>query len=214
MDTEFPGVVYRQSMESGRSYGHRQPSDHYKLLKSNVDVLNLIQLGLTLSDSSGNLPRIDGTHQRFIWQFNFSDFDVTRDAYAPESIDLLKRQGIDFERNRVEGIDSVKFAELMMSSGLVCNESVSWLTFHSAYDFGYLLKILTRRLLPAGLPEFMESLKVFFGDNLYDVKHLMAFCRDGLYGGLDQVASLLEVNRVAGKYHQAGSDSLTWHVFS
>ncbi|KAM7273763.1 hypothetical protein ACFE04_028427 [Oxalis oulophora] len=211
MDTEFPGTIY-QSVNLTTTNYYLSSFDQYMIMKSNVDSLNLIQVGFTLSDSQGNLPQLD-TQNQYIWEFNFKDFDVNRDDHAPDSIALLRKQGIDFDKNKDEGIDSKEFAELMMSSGLVCNEYVSWVTFHSAYDFGYLVKILTRRYLPDEMSGFLGVMEVFFGKNVYDLKHMIRFC-DNLYGGLERVAKTLKVDRTVGKCHQAGSDSLlTWQAF-
>ena len=37
---------------------------------------------------------------------------------------------------------------------------IQWITFHSGYDFGYLLKILTCQPLPATDAEFFDLLQV------------------------------------------------------
>lgn len=62
MDTEFPGF-YKKN-ETGAI------QDAYTLIKSNVDILKLIQVGITLSDDQGNMPSPINT-----WQFNLK-FDL------------------------------------------------------------------------------------------------------------------------------------------
>ncbi|XP_038996165.1 probable CCR4-associated factor 1 homolog 11 [Hibiscus syriacus] len=210
MDTEFPGTIFKPSKQIIQE---GDPAINYEYLRSNVDALQVIQLGLTLSDSEGNLPDF-GTALCYVWEFNFSDFDVDKDDCDLESIELLKRQGIDFVKNREKGIASSDFAMLMWNSGLLnnCFGGLTWLTFHGAYDFGFLMKILTQHPLPVHIQGFMRELVHIFGRKIFDIKHTFKFF--GLFGGLEKVAQMLNVARLAGSSHQAGSDSLlTLHCF-
>ena len=191
----------------------------YQLLRCNVDLLKIIQLGLTFMDERADMPS-DGVTT---WQFNFK-FNLTEDMYAEDSIDLLQNSGIQFEKHERDGIDPVAFAEMMLTSGLVLMEEVKWLSFHSGYDFGYLIHLLTNQVnfihfpsqscslmsnsfqnLPKTEEAFFENLKLYF-PNVYDVKYLMKSCKN-LKGGLQELANELEVRRI-GPQHQAGSDSL------
>lgn len=88
--------------------------EKYQLMKCNVDQLKIIQLGITVFDFSGNLPKGNWFFLSFLnfvyfssnfailvyifmytsgvctWQFNFK-FNVMEDTYAEDSINLLKR---------------------------------------------------------------------------------------------------------------------------
>ncbi|XP_018896603.1 CCR4-NOT transcription complex subunit 7 isoform X1 [Bemisia tabaci] len=195
MDTEFPGVV-------ARPYGDfKSNADfQYQLLKCNVDLLRIIQLGLTFLDEEGKT--INGPYTT--WQFNFK-FNLSEDMYAQDSIDLLQNSGIQFKKHEEEGINPVDFAVLLMTSGIVLMDNVKFLSFHSGYDFGYLLKLLTNEKLPQEESEFFDILRTYF-PVVYDVKYLMKSCKN-LKGGLQEVADQLELARI-GPQHQAGSDSL------
>jgi CCR4-NOT transcription complex subunit 7/8 len=188
-------------------------------------MLKIIQLGLSFTDDEGNLPN-DG---RCTWQFNFK-FNlkyasslsfiiyieliviisiiiryIRKDLYAQDSIELLAESGIDFEKHENQGVDVHTFGEMLMSSGIVLSDEVKWISFHSAYDFGYLMKLLTNNDLPEEESEFFELLHTYF-PCIYDIKYLMKSC-DALKGGLQQLAGDLGVQRI-GPAHQAGSDSL------
>lgn len=91
------------------------------------------------------------------------------DIFAQDSIELLKTSGIDFEKFDKFGIDVQYFGELMMMSGLVLNDEIKWISFHSKYDFGYLMKTLTCTELPMDEQGFLDLLFTYF-PCIYDVK--------------------------------------------
>ena len=157
MDTEFPGFF-------GRNEGNTTDSG-FKFIKSNVDSLKLIQLGITLSDEKGNMPQPVNT-----WQFNLK-FDLTKETHHADSINMLKDAGIKFEFLAEQGIEPLKLAESIISSGLVLNEDINWVTFHGSFDFAYLLRLVMNQNLPNNLEGFFHQIKVFF-PSIWDLKIL------------------------------------------
>jgi len=191
MDTEFPGVVYHP-YEDTKDY-------QYQLVKANADRLKIIQLGISLADENGNLPAGVST-----WQFNF-EFDLDNDESSKDSIELLLNAGIDFQRLKTHGIPVHLFAEHIMTSGLVLNEDIHWVCFHSAYDFGYFLRCLLAHEVPTTEKTFRQDLALYF-PNILDIKYIKKDF-DVLKGGLNRLAEYLDIVRI-GPVHQAGSDSL------
>ncbi|OOQ91189.1 CCR4-NOT transcription complex subunit 7 [Penicillium brasilianum] len=232
MDTEFPGIVARPigSFTNKADY-------HYQTLRCNVDLLKMIQLGITLFNEDGEVPpatATDANGQPYgnammpapcTWQFNFR-FSLEGDMYAQESTQMLAKSGIDFSLHEKNGIDPFEFGSLLISSGLVLLDDVHWVSFHSGYDFGYLMKIMLCSPLPENEEEFHQLLTIFF-PSLYDIKYLMKHAGRnqavndspltqaaaqiltnlGQKSGLQDIADELGVKRI-GIAHQAGSDSL------
>ena len=197
----------------------------------------MIQLGITLFSPEGEVPPATGGEfngQAYrnslvpapcTWQFNFR-FSLDNDMYAQESTTMLAKAGIDFSMHERDGIDPFEFGALLISSGLVLLDDVHWVSFHSGYDFGYLMKIMLCKSLPETEEEFHHLLNIFF-PSLYDIKYLMKHAGRnqavngspltpaasqilvnlGQKSGLQDIADELGVKRL-GIAHQAGSDSL------
>ena len=197
MDTEFPGIVYPCTSTNSDFY--------YQYIKTNVDKLKLIQLGITLTNAKGEKPPNTTT-----WQFNLK-FDYENDAHSTDSISLLYNCGINFNKLKKEGISHRLFAEYLTISGMVLNENIVWISFNGFSDFAYLLRLLTGDILPDNTNEFLELLKIYF-PNAYDIKYLIKE-NDSYKGGLVKISKELNIER-KGEVHQAGSDSLvTSEVF-
>lgn len=238
-DTEFPGVVVRPMGEflSKASY-------HYQTVRCNVDLLKIIQLGITLFSADGETPPAQGDpaalQQRpayptnftmfpCTWTFNFQ-FSTEEDMCNDDSIAVLKKAGVDFEKHAEMGIDPVEFGSLLITSGLALSDDVNWISFHSGYDFAYLVKTMWCQQLPNDEEEYRKLVEIFF-PRLLDVKYLLRHAQKlairnalntqatqainslGTKSGLQDLAEEFGCQRI-GTQHQAGSDAwLTGLVF-
>lgn len=62
----------------------------------------------------------------------FADSQIASsdDMYAPDSIELLQKSGLDFQRHEEMGIMPQDFAEVMITSGMVLAPETKWVSFH------------------------------------------------------------------------------------
>lgn len=211
IDTEFPGVEYR-------SGGTCTLAGKYDQIRRNVDNLKLIQLGMTLSNKHGELATPVCT-----WEFNFR-YDIKKDRCAADSRKFLEDGSIPWSRLKSEGIIPAHFAELLITSGVVCSPKNHFICFQGEYDFFYLMKVLTNQSLPATRTEASAFLDDYFCGKIIDVKFLLFHLTEATAPanfitanlrsyGLESLAGILDVKR-HGKAHCAGSDSrLTAQVY-
>jgi CCR4-NOT transcription complex subunit 7/8 len=191
LDTEFPGFLSMPSFQMA-------DEQRYYTQSLNVNLLSIIQIGITLGDESQKLCTPCCT-----WQFNFR-FSQTEDLWVPDAIKLLEKANIDFSKFERDGIEARDFAHLLLASGLVMNDGVVWISYHGSYDFAYLIKMLTASPLPAAEDQYSRLLRSLFPHH-YDVKQI-AFVLEQRIGGLQDVVTNLGIQRI-GTEHQAGSDS-------
>lgn len=192
-DTEYPGITHRTFLYSS-------DDDCYLAMKANVESSKLIQCGFTLFNAKGEIGGV--------WEINFSNFGDPSDTRNQNSIDFLKKHGVDLNKIRNEGVDMFKYGFFpKLLSALYSHKYVEFVTFQGAYDFAYVLCILNHGKLPETRGEFASEVVKVFGE-VYDLKVMAGLC-DGLgeHLGLSKLAQLLHIPRV-GRAHHAGSDSL------
>lgn len=154
--------------------------------------------------------------------------------YAQAAVESKQAAGVDFTMLEKDGVDPHEFASLLISSGLVCDEEVRWISNHAGYDFGCLLKLLICKPMPDEENTFAMLVKKFFPTH-YDMKYLAKKAIAKYQSGsltsndpnisdviqkldqkqavpietnrLDFIAEAMKIKRT-GSAHLAGSDSL------
>ncbi|KAF2457296.1 ribonuclease H-like domain-containing protein [Lineolata rhizophorae] len=181
----FPGIVARPmgDFNSKASY-------HYQTVRCNVDLLNIIQLGITLFSANGDpveatpdpeLMPPSMSNKQFAqpnlvvcpctWTFHFQ-FSLENDMYNDDSIGMLRKAGLDLDKLADQGIPPEEFGSLLITSGLTFSPDVHWISFHSGYDFAYLVKLMWQRPLPHSEAAYKHLVDVFF-PRLLDVKFML-----------------------------------------
>ncbi|XBW35410.1 hypothetical protein QEN19_000976 [Hanseniaspora menglaensis] len=139
----------------------------YQTIKVNVDLFNVFKIGISLCDQFGNKP--EGIFST--WQLHFQ-VDPETEMVPSEFLDFLDAASTIPETSASElkntGINLVELAVLLTDSGLLMNNNVTWISHSGAYDFAYLLRLVSNKPLPSTRELFLSELDKFF-PNYYDL---------------------------------------------
>lgn len=158
---EIPGIVARPvgTFKSSSDY-------HFQTLRSNADLLNMIQLSFCIFKIKNN-----EISSSVIWQFNFL-YDLATEMYNEEHLNMLAQTcQINFQLHMAQGIPRLAFAELLIDSGLLLDSSINWISYHAGYDLGFFISLLLNDSLPVDEKDFYWWAKQYL-PNLYDLKLL------------------------------------------
>lgn len=195
VDVKFPGILARPI-----GTFHSTTEFHYQTLRANIDLIEPVQIGLTITDAQGNIP--PGTPGT--WQFNMK-FDPNDQMCSQDGLEILRRSGLDLEKHRSDGIEPFELAEVLTSSGLLLSDEVTWITFHAGYDLGLVLAMLRQKAVPAERSDFLKLLEVYF-PIVWDVKTLVKAFNLSAKNFLHEVAEDFQLIRGTA-FLPAGADS-------
>lgn len=137
---EFGGVVCRPLGQ------FRSPQDyHYQTMRSNVELVDPLQIALTLSDAEGRLS--------LTWQFNMK-FNAESTMFQNEILEALIKTGANVAQMDAQGVPGEALGAALVECGLLGKR---WVSRHAGYDLGYVLQTLFGSL-PAGIEGFREKL--------------------------------------------------------
>lgn len=117
--------------------------EQYEVICNNLDYLQPDQIGVAIAGSGGLI--LDS------WNFNLRNQSET---YTGNN----KQTSLQGTPPVHDGVDVAELAARIVDSRLADGSvSMCWVTFAGAYDFGYLLKMLTGRPLPRTILEFDDT---------------------------------------------------------
>ncbi|CAD7931909.1 unnamed protein product [Amoebophrya sp. A120] len=165
VESFFPGLVLRPTIPVDSFLEH-----HYATLRSNVDCTNLIQLDLTIRRKSKDPESDAPTYKTFRFHFTYN---LHNELYSVDAMRKLVEAG-SFQNPTMQSkracIDSKRFAELFMTSGLVLDEEIIWIPIYGLM-IPFDAKIETLPDYRDRVAKDINPAQIFRG--LYDLAHLL-----------------------------------------